>query len=117
VERDVKRKLKKHREGNRKRDILYKVASLVEDLARKNKAVVVVGDIGGDDKERMSRNKGGRLRYRIHRWSVSKPRKLLENRPIHVVRVSEGVLKCGSILDKEDRWLQPPSDPHCGEGS
>jgi putative transposase len=43
-ERDVKRKLRKLREGDRKRDILYKVASLVEDLARENNAVVVIGD-------------------------------------------------------------------------
>jgi hypothetical protein len=43
-ERDVRRKLRKLREGDRKRDILYKVASLVEDLARENNAVVVIGD-------------------------------------------------------------------------
>jgi IS605 OrfB family transposase len=63
-ERDVRRKLRKLREGDRKRDILYKVASLVEELARENNAVVI-GDIGGDDKERMERNRGGRLRHRI----------------------------------------------------
>jgi IS605 OrfB family transposase len=101
--RDVRRKLRKLRERDRKRDILYKVASIIEDLARENKAVVVIGDIGGDDKERMERNRGRRLMHRIHRWSVSKPRKLLEDRPIHVVRVSEkGVPKRGSILDEED---------------
>jgi IS605 OrfB family transposase len=89
VERGVKRKLMKLREGNRKQDILYKVASIIEDLARENKAVVVIGDIDGDDKERMERVKGRRLRHRIHRWSVAKLIKLLEDRPIHVVRVSE----------------------------
>jgi ribosomal protein L18E len=65
VGRDVRRKLMKLRESNRKRDILYKVASLIEDLARENKTVVVIGDIGGDDKERMERVKGRRLRHRI----------------------------------------------------
>jgi len=65
VERDVRRKLRKLREGDRKRDILYKVASIIEDLARENKAVVVIGDIGSDDKERMERNRGGRLMHRI----------------------------------------------------
>jgi IS605 OrfB family transposase len=90
VGRDVKKKLRKLREGNRKRDILYKVASLIEDLARENNAVVVVEDIDGDDKERMSQNKGGRLMHRIHQWSVAKLIEPLEDRPIHVVRVSEG---------------------------
>jgi IS605 OrfB family transposase len=89
VGRDVKKKLMKLREGDRKRDILYKVASIIEELARKNNAVVVIGDIGGDDKERMERNRDGRLRHRIHRWSVSKLIELLEDRPIHVVKVSE----------------------------
>ncbi|MDT7889767.1 MAG: IS200/IS605 family accessory protein TnpB-related protein [Desulfurococcales archaeon] len=89
VGRDVKKKLMKLREGDRKRDILYKVASIIEELARENNAVVVIGDIDGDDKEKMSRNKGGRLRHRIHRWSVSKLIELLEDRPIHVVKVSE----------------------------
>jgi hypothetical protein len=56
VGRDVRRKLKKHREGDRKQDILYKVASLIEE---------------------------------IHLWSIAKLIKLLEDRPIHVVRVSE----------------------------
>jgi putative transposase len=86
---DVRRKLRKLRERDRKRDILYKVASIIEDLARENKAVVVIGDIGGDDKERMERVKGGRLMHRIHQWSVAKLIELLEDRPIHVVRISE----------------------------
>jgi transposase len=65
VERGVKRKLMKLREGNRKQDILYKVASIIEDLARENNAVVVIGDIVEDDKERMKRDKDRRLRHRI----------------------------------------------------
>jgi IS605 OrfB family transposase len=99
VERDVRRKLRKLREGDRKQDILYKVASIIEDLARENNAVVVIGDIDGDDKERMERDRGRRLRHRIHQWSIARLIELLEDRPIHVVRVSEkGILKCGSIL-------------------
>ncbi|MDT7887659.1 MAG: IS200/IS605 family accessory protein TnpB-related protein [Desulfurococcales archaeon] len=87
--RDVRRKLKKLREGDRKQDILYKVASIIEDLARENNAVVVIGDIDGDDKERIERDRGGRLMHRIHQWSVAKLIELLKDRPIHVVRVSE----------------------------
>jgi IS605 OrfB family transposase len=87
--RDVKRKLGKLRKGDRKQDILYNVASIIEDLARENNAVVVIGDIDGDDKKRMERNKSRRLRHRINQWSVAKLIELLEDRPIHVVRISE----------------------------
>jgi putative transposase len=87
--REVKKKLRKLRERDRKKDVLYKVARFIEELARENNAVVVIGDIGGDDKERMSENKSRKLRHRIHQWSVSKLIKLLEDRPIHVVRISE----------------------------
>jgi IS605 OrfB family transposase len=69
--------------------ILYKVASIIEELARENNAVVVIGDIDGDDKERMERDRGRRLRHRIHQWSVARLIEPLEDRPIHVVRVSE----------------------------
>jgi IS605 OrfB family transposase len=71
--------LRKLREGDRKQYVLYKVASIIEELAIENK--VVIGDIGGDDKEGMFENKGGRLRHRIHQWSIAKPIKFLEDRP------------------------------------
>jgi putative transposase len=87
--REVKKKLRKLREGGRKRDILYKVAGFIEELARENNAVVVVGDIGEDDKKRMSEGKGRKLRHRIHQWSIATLLKLLEDRPVRVVRVSE----------------------------
>ncbi len=87
--REVKKKLKILRERNRKQDILYKVVNFIEELAKENNAVVVIGDIDGDDKEKMSENKSRKLRHRIHQWSVATLIKLLEDRPIHVVRVSE----------------------------
>jgi putative transposase len=87
--REVKKKLKKLREGDRKKDILYKVVNFIEGLARENNAVVVVGDISEDDKEKMSENKSRKLRHRIHQWSIATLIKLLEDRPVHVVRVSE----------------------------
>jgi IS605 OrfB family transposase len=87
--REVKKKLKMLREGDRKKDILYKVVSFIEELAKENNAVVVIGDIGEDDKERMSENKSRKLRHRIHQWSVATLIKLLEDRPVHVVRISE----------------------------
>jgi putative transposase len=85
----VKKKLKMLREGDRKKDILYKVARFIEELARENNAIVVIGDIGEDDKERMEKNKSRKLRHRIHQWSIATLMKLLEDRPIHVVRISE----------------------------
>ena len=87
--REVKKKLRKLRERDRKKDILYKVVSFIEELARENNAVVVIGDISGDDKGRMEKNKGRKLRHRIHQWSIATLIKLLEDRPVHVVRVSE----------------------------
>jgi len=88
--REIKKKLRRLREGDRKKDILYKVARFIEELARENNAVVVIGDISGDDKERMEKNKSRKLRHRIHQWSIATLIKLLEDRPVHVVRVSEG---------------------------
>jgi IS605 OrfB family transposase len=87
--REVKKKLRKLRERDRKKDILYKVARFIEELARENNAVVVVGDIDEDDKKRMERGKSRKLRHRIHQWSIATLIKLLEDRPVHVVRVSE----------------------------
>jgi putative transposase len=87
--REVKKKLKMLREGDRKKDILYKVVNFIEELAKENNAVVVIGDICGDDKGRMEKNKSRKLRHRIHQWSIATLIKLLEDRPIHVVRVSE----------------------------
>jgi putative transposase len=87
--REVKKKLKMLREGDRKKDILYKVVSFIEELARENNAVVVIGDIGEDDKKRMEEGKSRKLRHRIHQWSIATLIKLLEDRPVHVVRVSE----------------------------
>jgi putative transposase len=87
--REIKKKLRKLREGDRKKDILYKVVNFIEELARENNAVVVIGDISGDDKERMEKNKSRKLRHRIHQWSIATLIKLLEDRPVHVVRISE----------------------------
>ncbi len=87
--REIKKKLRKLREGDRKKDILYKIVNFIEELARENNAVVVIGDIDGDDKERMEKNKGRKLRHRIHQWSIATLLKLLEDRPVHVVRISE----------------------------
>jgi len=87
--REVRKKLKKLREGERKLDVLRKTAKLVERLAIENRAVVVVGNINRKAKERMEENANNKLRHRIHQWSVSTLIKLLDEKPIRVEKVSE----------------------------
>jgi len=48
-----------------------------------------LGNIGGRAKEVIEKDKDTKLRHRIHQWSVSTLVKLLEEKPLHVVRVSE----------------------------
>jgi len=87
--REVRRKLRKLREKERKLDVLRKTAKLIENLAVENKAVVVVGNIDEKVKERMEEDVSNKLRHRIHQWSVRKLVELLDEKPIHIVKVSE----------------------------
>ena len=80
---------KKLREGERKLDVLRKTAKLIESLAIENKAVVVVGDVNEKVKEKMERDVSNKLRHRIHQWSVRKIVELLDEKLVHVVKVSE----------------------------
>jgi putative transposase len=87
--REVKRKLKGLRERERKQDVLRKTTRFIETLAVENRAVVVVGNINEKAKERMEEDASSKLRHRIHQWSVKKLIELLDEKPIHVVKVSE----------------------------
>jgi IS605 OrfB family transposase len=87
--REVRKKLRRLRERERKLDVLRKTAKLIESLATENGAVVVVGNIDEKAKERMEEGVSSRLRHRIHQWSVKKLIELLDEKPIHVVKVSE----------------------------
>ncbi len=87
--REVRKKLRKLRERERKLDILKKATRFIERLVIENKAVVVIGNIGRKAKEKMERGKNAKLRHRIHQWSVSTLIRLLEEKPVHVVKVSE----------------------------
>jgi IS605 OrfB family transposase len=87
--REVKRKLRRLREKERKLDVLRKTAKLIENLAVENSAAVVVGNINEKAKERMEEDANSKLRHRIHQWSVKKLIELLDGKPIHVVGVSE----------------------------
>jgi len=87
--REVRKKLKKLREGERKLDVLRKTAKFIERLAIENKAVVVVGNVNGRAKEKMEENVNNELQHRIHQWSVSTLTKLLDEKPIRIEKVSE----------------------------
>ncbi|MFZ8811037.1 MAG: IS200/IS605 family accessory protein TnpB-related protein [Pyrobaculum sp.] len=88
-DREVRTKLKKLRERSRKLEVARKAAKFIERLAEEHSAVVVVGRITQRAKEKMGRDKGRRLRHRIYQWSVRTLAKLLEEKPIRVVEVSE----------------------------
>jgi len=77
------------REKEREQDITYKTAKLFEQLATQNNAVVVVGNVGRGEKKLVEKTERDHLRHRIHQWSVSKLVEVLNNKPIHVVEVSE----------------------------
>ncbi len=88
-DRSVKKVLRKLREKKRKRDIIYKTARIIEELAMQYNAVVVVGNVRRGKRKLVKRTRKNTLRHRIHQWSVSTFVEVLNNKPIHVVEVSE----------------------------
>jgi len=88
-DRGIRTKLKKLRERSRKLDIARKVVKFIARLAEEHNAVVAVGRITHRTKEKMEVNKNRKLRHRIHQWNMRPLAKLLEEKPIQVVEVSE----------------------------
>jgi IS605 OrfB family transposase len=106
--REVKEKLKKLREKERKLDVLRKTAKFIENLAVESRAVVVVGNIDEKAKERMEKNSSSKLRHRIHQWSVKKLIELLDEKPVHVVKVSErGISSKDPFTGKRIKKFEP----------
>ena len=106
--REVKRKLRRLRERERKQDVLRKTAKLIESLAIENRAVIVVGNINEKAKERMEEDASNKLRHRIHQWSVKKLIELLDEKPIHIVEVSErGTSSRDPFTGKRIRRFKP----------
>lgn len=87
--RIVKKALRSLRERDRKRDVIYKTAKIIEEIARSNNAIVVVGNVRKGKRKLVRNAKMNTLRHRIHQWSVSKLVEVLNNKPIHLVEVSE----------------------------
>jgi len=89
-DRAVKKALKKLREERRKEDIVYKTAGVIEDLAVRHNARVVVGDVYKDKDKILDRVSDDRMRHRITQWSASKLVRILKQKPVHVEPIYEG---------------------------
>ena len=94
--RSVKKVLKKLGEKEKKRDIIYKTARIIEELAMQYNAVVVVGNVHRGKRKLVERTRKKTLKHRTHQWSVSTLVEVLNNKPIHVVEISEA---CTSSID------------------
>nr|WP_256201813.1 IS200/IS605 family accessory protein TnpB-related protein [Sulfuracidifex metallicus] len=95
----IKKKLRKLRERERKIDVLRKTAKRITELARDLKAKVIVGKFSSKAKEKMEGDKNGRLRHRIHQWSVVKFVEMLKTQPIDVEEVSESYTSSTNPFD------------------
>jgi IS605 OrfB family transposase len=88
-DRIARKSLRKLREGERKEDIIYKTARIIEEIAKKHDAALVVGN-AHRGKSRMASNANKKsLRHRIHQWCASKLVETLNNKPLYVVEESE----------------------------
>jgi len=85
----VRKALRKLGEKERKQGIIYKTAKIIEQLAIRNSAVVVVGNVRRGKRKLVEKAEKDYLRHRIHQWSVAKLVEVLNNKPLHVVEVSE----------------------------
>jgi len=89
-DRAVKKALKKLREEERKEDIVHKVARVIEELAVKYNARVVIGDVYKDKDKILDRVSNDRMRHRIAQWSAPKLARILKQKPVHVESIYEG---------------------------
>ncbi len=87
-DRIARKSLRKLRERERKEDVIYKTARIIEEIAKKQDTTLVVGNTHRG-KDRMASNARKRLRHRIHQWCVSKLVEVLNNKPLHVFEESE----------------------------
>jgi len=87
-DRVARKALRKLRERERKEDVIYKTARIIEEIAKKYDASLVVGN-AHRGKGKMASNARKSLRHRIHQWCVSKLVETLNNKPLYVVEESE----------------------------
>ena len=99
-DRDAKKALKKLREKERKEDIIYKTARILENIAVKNNAIIVISEVFKGKKKIEEKTHSDRLRHRKHQWSVVKLVELLENKPVYVDTVNEAYTSSINLLVK-----------------
>jgi len=87
--REVKKALKKLREKERKEDIIYKDAKILEKISIKNDAVIVVGEVFKGKRKIEEKTHSDKLRHRMNQWSVVKLVEVLKNKPVYVDTVNE----------------------------
>jgi len=88
-DREVKKALKKLREKERKEDTIYQTSGILEEIAVKNDATIVVGEVFKGKKKIEEKTYSNKLRHRIHQWSVVKLVDVLSNKPIYVDTINE----------------------------
>jgi transposase len=67
-DRVARKALRKLREGERMEDVIHKTARIIEEIAKRYNAVLVVGN-AHRGKDRMASNANKKsLRHRIHQW-------------------------------------------------
>jgi len=88
-DRSVRKALRKLRESDRKWDTIYKTAKIIEDVARRYNARVVVGEVYANKDSLLEVIEDDRLRHRIHQWSASSLVRVLNQKPLHVESVPE----------------------------
>jgi IS605 OrfB family transposase len=88
-DRVARKALRKLREGERKEDIIYETARIIEEIAKRYNAVLIIGN-AHRGKGRMASNANKKsLRHRIHQWCASKLVETLNNKPLYVFEESE----------------------------
>jgi len=88
-DRIARKSLKRLRERERKEDIIYKIAWIIEEIAKRYNAVLVVGNAYRGKDRMASKASKKNLRHRIHQWCASKLVETLNNKPLHVFEESE----------------------------
>ena len=88
-DREVKKALKKLREKERKEDTIYQTSNILEEIATKSDAIIVVGEVFKGKKKIEKKTHSDKLRHRMHQWSVTKLVDVLENKPIYVDTINE----------------------------
>jgi putative transposase len=73
----------------RGKKISYKTAGIIEEIAKRYNAVLVVGNVHRGKDRMVNKASKRNLRHRIHQWCASKIVEILNNKPLYVVEESE----------------------------